>query len=145
MATFSLSIDRTSLSLPPLVLHGDRQAGWCLMPGWQMPGQQARIAYAASPYLHGDVATDWTWQQGVMSGDVLPVAEDRADLDAIVSELRTALGRLSYDVTVEWNGVSETWRCDPGSMSPSSLTWISIGRNEPVYSLSIPCYPLGVS
>jgi hypothetical protein len=142
--TFTASIDRSSLSLDPLVLNAGFEGVWGVLPGWQMPGRQARVTYASSPYLHGDVATHWTWQHGMMSGDVTPQVDTPADMHAAVDALVAAIGRLSYEVTTTWNGVPTVWRCDPGSLTPSAVDYVELRDNQPVYSLSIPCYPLPV-
>ena len=144
--SFDISLDRTSLSLAALVLHGDRQDGWCLMPGWQIPGLVPNNAYASSPNTHGAVATHATWQLGFMSGDVVLVgaanATDRANQ---VAELRVALSRLSFPLTQDWGSHSEEWTTQGFStITPSPLTYISVSRDEPVYSLTIPVYPLAV-
>ena len=145
-ADFDLSIDRTSLSLSALVLHGDRQDGWCLMPGWQVPALVPNNAYASSPNTHGAVATHATWQLGFMSGDVvLSGADNPADRANAIAELRAALSRLSFTITQDWGGQTETWTTQGYStITPSPLSYVSVTRDEPVYSLSIPVYPLAV-
>ena len=141
--TFDISLDRTSLSLAALVLHGERQDGWCLMPGRQMPAQVPQTLYASSPLTDGATATHSTWQLAFMSGDVVlsGAASSAARADAI-AELRAALSRLSFSLTATWGGVPEEWvtegRC---TMTPSPLTYLSVTREEPIYSLNLPVRP----
>jgi hypothetical protein len=146
MSNFDLSIDRSDMEgdLDPLVLHGDRQPGWCLMPGWQMPGEDVNIAWATSPTTEGAVATHATTQQAIMSGDVLWEADEGdgpTERAAAVAELKAALRRLSYTVTSDWNGVDDDWLCNRASIVPSPLDYLSVDRDMPIYSLTIPCYP----
>jgi hypothetical protein len=143
MSTFTVSIDRTDLSLSALVIQGNtRQAGWNAMPGWQIPDFMPVVETASSPYLHGSVATGWRYQDGILSGDVFPVVADAAALATAVAEMRAALGRLSYTVTTNVNGDVSVWSAQPGSMTRSPLDAIKVGRNEPVWSLTIPVYPI---
>lgn len=146
MATLIITIDRTSLSLTPLVLSGsDDGTTWGILPGFQMPGQIPRTIYADSPFLHGSVAVSSTWQQAFLAFDACPEVADATGLTAATAELRAALGQLAYTATVALNGAESTWECDPGSLTPAPVDRPEIVANRPVYAVSIPCYPLPVT
>lgn len=139
----TIAIGRSGLSLADLVLSGTTDAEtWGILPGFTLPGQIANIAYAESPWLHGSVATHATWQQAVLSFDAMPNVDSGAGLDAAVAELREALAQFSYVVTVTLNSVSSEWSCDMGSLSPSPLDFPEVDANRPIFSVSIPCYPV---
>ena len=77
--TFDVTIDRTSLTLDPLELHGTaEQAGWCLMPDVQIPGAEAEIRTVGSDWLDGTPAASFTYRDGIFSASVFPVADDAA-------------------------------------------------------------------
>jgi alpha-D-ribose 1-methylphosphonate 5-phosphate C-P lyase len=141
MSEFTLSIDRSDMAgdLDPLVIHGTRETGWCVMPGWQLPGEDVNVTHATSPVTDGGVATHATAAVAIMSGDVLLNVDDAADRTAAVAELKAALRRLAYTVTVTWNGVDEDWLCNRASIVPSPLDYISVDRDMPIYTLTIPC------
>lgn len=145
MPNFDITIDRTGMDPSTgLVLSGVRQAGWCLMPGWQLPAQIAQTRYVTSDVLHGDTPVSSTWLHTAMSGDVLLEAEDAGERAAAIAELQEALGRVTFAATVNWNGDESVWRCDRGSMTPSAMDYLSVAREQPVYTLTIPCYPLPI-
>lgn len=139
----TIAIDRAGLSLADLVLSGTSDAEtWGILPGFTLPGQIANVVYAESPFLHGSVATHATWQQAVLSFDAMPSAADGAALSLAVEELREALAQFSYEVTVTLNSVDYVWTCDMGSLSPSPLDFPEVDANRPIFSVSIPCYPV---
>jgi hypothetical protein len=44
---------------------------------------------------------------------------------------------------VTWNSHDEDWVTEgAASITPSPLTWLSVSRDEPVFSISIPVRPL---
>ena len=141
---FTLSIDRTSLSLTPLVLSGvDDASVWGVLAGWQMPGKDAVVIRASSPLTHGSTPTHWKWQDAVMSGEVAAQAASTGALAAAIADLEAAIGRLEYDVEVTRNGVPwGTWRCGPGSLTPSPLDYVNLRDDQQAFSLTIPCFPV---
>jgi hypothetical protein len=143
MPTLTISLDRTSLSLSPLVLSGVTDTNvWGILPGFQLPGQVPRVTYAESPFVHGAVAVGSTYQQAVLGFSVFPRVADAAALSTAVAGLRAALGQFAYTATVAWNGDTSTWECDPGSLTPQPVDLPELRANAPVYEVSIPCYPI---
>lgn len=143
MVDLTISIDQTDLSLDPLVLSGVTDANtWGILPGFTMPGLVARNVEAESPFLHGSVVVRSTWQKAFFNLDVFPRVTTGAELATAYGELVAASGQFSYDATVTLNGVASVWRCDCASISPSPLDYPELVTNAPVYSLSIPVYPI---
>ena len=114
--------------------------------GYQEPGSLARIQYAeASPWLHGQTALSWAYDQTLLQFSVCPFgAASESEADELIGALRAALSRLSYSTTVARNGVSQTWTCDPGSVvSAAARTRINMDRpNVTEWNVTIPCYPV---
>jgi hypothetical protein len=123
-----------------LTLHGDRQPGLCLMPNFTLPSQVPAMTFADSDSLDGEVPTSDRLTNSSFSGDVLPVAADLADLRSLVADLRAAISPRTFTVSVPW--LDETYTCYRGSLSISPITWLTVARNEPVFSLTIPCHPV---
>ena len=145
MGTLTVSVDRTDLSLSPLVFSAsDDGTPWGILPGYQMPGLVPQVRTAASDFTHGEVATSWKWTQARIAFDAFPDAASGAALLAAVDEVRAALGRLSYSVTTTWNGSALTWAAMPGACEPSGVDAPELDANQPVYSITIPVYPVGV-
>lgn len=144
MGTLTVSIDRTSLSLDPLVLSGSEDGTtWGIVSDtFQMPMKQARIAYVDSPFQHGSTAVGWSWQQGLISFDASPEVASEVALANALAELEAALGRLSYEVTTTVNGQADVWRCDPGSLASEGRGLIDLDDHAPAYTVTIPCYPV---
>jgi hypothetical protein len=145
--TLTVTIDRTSLSLSPLVLSGSDDANDLGITAFQRPGRLARIKYMPdSDDVHGSEAVSMAWQQAVLGFTwVSDRAEDEADVQAARQELEAALGQFSYTVTTqEGDAAAETWQADPGSMqlaaggrTTSDLEW-----HNPQWSVTIPVYPI---
>ena len=143
MATLSISIDRTSLGLGPLVFSGNDDANvWGILPGYQQPGLEPETRVATSPFTHGEVATRFKWRQAMHQFDAFPSVASAAAMTTAENEVRAALGRLSYTVTVNNNGQVTTWDAQPGSFVPSPIDWPELDGLYPAYSITIPCYPI---
>lgn len=145
MSTFTITIDRTSLALEPLVLHGD-SAGEVGVVSYTEPAMQARITYAPdSPHMAGSVPLAATWQQTVLGFDfVTDRAATEAESRAQVAEILQAIGQFRYDTTVVVDGATpETWRCDMGSMVPAGPRGLTdLQNHNPVWQASLPCNPI---
>lgn len=148
VATMTVTIDRSGMAGSPadLVLSGKISDGTALgLLDYQEPALQPRIRYApSSDYVHGDLPLAWSWQQSVMSFAVMPInPANETAAQAALDDLTAAISRLTYAVTVVKSGVTEVWTCNAGSMSPAgSRTRLNLTRNIPVWSVSLPCYPV---
>ena len=143
MGTLTISVDRTSLSLGPLVFSANDDANvWGIMPGYQQPGLVPETRVASSPLTHGEVATRFKWQQALHQFDAFPNVASAAALTAAKAEVRAALGRLSYSVTVTENGQATIWDCQPGSFMPSPIDYPELDALHPAFAITIPCHPI---
>lgn len=141
MATLTISLDRTSLSLSPLVLSGIEDANvWGIAPGFTPPMEIPRVRYAGSAWGR-DVATGFNWQQGIIVCDVFPRVADTAALNAEVAALKAALAQIAYQATIARNGVATVWDCSPSGLAPAAIDLYELEANEDGYALNIPCYP----
>jgi hypothetical protein len=140
-----ISIDRSSLSLTPLVIKSDRTTGLTLV-SYREPAMQPRIKYApTSDWQHGDLALGFTYQQVVLSFQVAArTAASEAVARSAIAELVAALGRLSYLVTVTLAGApAETWTCDPGAVvAVDDRQYADLAHHDPAWQISIPAYPV---
>lgn len=139
----TISIDRASLGLAPLVLSGrDDGTTWGLV-GYSEPAWQARIGYATdSPYVAGSAATSATWQQSILGFDAAPDVHSELELRVAIAELRVALSQFTYPTTVSLLDFSETWRCDMGSISATPRDYTDLANFDPVFSVTIPVQPI---
>lgn len=146
MTSLTITIDRSSLGLPPLVLLGHGNEPGLAVSDYTEPAMQARVTYAPdSAYVHGSVATSAVWQQALMSFVVFPdQSVNETQARAWMAELAVALMRLAYQVRVEVNGApAETWRCDAGALVPAGArTRPDLEDSNPQWAVTIPCYPI---
>jgi hypothetical protein len=145
--SLTIAIDRTGMTpSTDLVLSGDDDSNvWGVLPGWQIPGKQPEIQLASSPRTHGGVVKQWKWLDGIMSGHLAATPDTPAELQEAIDELEAALGRSAYDITVTKNGIGRLWRCQPGTVNPSTIDYEQLAHNQHPYSISIPCYPIATA
>lgn len=144
--SLTISIDRTSLSLSPLILTGhDDPTRVMSVADYMEPALQARINYAPTGDGHGDMPLGWSWQESLLNFSVfLENAASESAARAAVATVVAAVSRLSYTATVTVNGASpETWTCRPGSVVPAGdRTTSDLRTHANVWAVSIPVYPV---
>jgi hypothetical protein len=144
--SLTISIDRTSMSLPALLLTGhDDPARLMSVASYREPSMQPRITYAPTGDAHGDMPLGWSYQETVIAFNVFcerPATE--ADARSAIAEVAAALGRLNYTMTITVNGAApETWTCRPGSIQAADdRTSTDMGTHENVWGVAIPAYPI---
>lgn len=145
-STLTISIDRTSMSLSPLLLTGhDNPARLLSVSGYREPAMQARINYAPTGDSHGDIPLGWSYQQSLIGFNVFDeLGDTEADARAAIAELSAALGRLTYTVTITVGDADpETWTCNPGSIAPADdRTTTDLQTHANVWAVTIPAYPI---
>lgn len=148
MSTTLITIDRTSLTLDPLVLSADADGTPLGVTGFAPPGKVARITYAPDhPDMDGSVALSATWQQALLGFNVVTdQAPDEATVAAQIAELTAALSQFSYLVTTQvGNAPAEVWSAQRGSIALASSdgrAFMDLRDHNPVYSVTIPVYPI---
>lgn len=118
MITLSLTIDRTQLELDPLVITNDphNPAVPFHLPedGITRPQPQFRVVYAPdSSFYPGDLALGAVLDGMVLSLRIYARGADAADLKANKAVLEAALAQWAYEVTVDENGATYSYRADP--------------------------------
>lgn len=115
--TVSVTLDRTSLSLAPLVITGSAPAGdgfFLTMGGLAEPAFDVRATYAPdSAYVAGSQLL-----AAVLTASTLPLgigvkATTHAGLDTLKTELSNATWQFDYEVTLDVEGVTTTWDAGP--------------------------------
>jgi hypothetical protein len=141
-----ISIDRTSLSLSPLVLAGHDVTRALSVSDYQEPAMQPRIQYApSSDDVSGEMPLGWVWQDSILGFSVFAEdADTESDLRGRIAELTAAVARLSYETTVTVNDADpEVWSCRPGSVTPvGGRTSADLQDHTSVWSVAIPVYPI---
>ncbi len=145
--TFTISIDRTSMSLAALTFSGTPGVGelGIVRDSYQEPQLQPRLRTVGADDIHGERTQAWKWQQTILAFDVVTDASaTEAESRALVAEIRAAVSRLSYAVTVTVNGATaEVWACTVGSANyRDARMYADLVDHNPVVSVSIPCHPV---
>lgn len=145
--TLTISIDRSALTLSPLVLKGHPATDLTLgVTDYTEPAMQARIAYApTSAYLHGETPLGWSYQETMLNFSVATFNQaTEAASRGLVAELLAAITQFSYVTTVTVDGApAEGWRCRPGSLVPvGRRSMADIAHHIPEWAVSLPCHPV---
>lgn len=146
MSTLTISIDRTSLALVPLVMSAANDGTPLGITDYAEPAILPRITYAPdSAYEHGSMPLARVWQDTIVGFEVttdLAVTEAAARL--LVAELRQAVSQFAFTVTVTVDGApAETWTCHTGTVQPvGSRTFSNIENHDPTWSVTIPAHPV---
>jgi len=146
--TLTISIDRTSLALTPLVMNGhkDPDPSPLGITTYAEPAMQARLAYApTSAYIHGEAPLGWAWQETMLNFGVATFGQTTENASRLLlAELRDAITQFSYVVTVTVDDATpEAWTCRPGSLMPSGdRSVIDVTHHIPSWSVSLPAHPV---
>jgi hypothetical protein len=110
----SVSIDRPSLSLPPLVISQDFTAGLYLPEdGAVWPNFETRRTYASdSAYVSGRMLLAAVQGAAELPLTIYAKAASGAALEASKAELEAALGQWSYALTLTVDSVAHVYRAE---------------------------------
>lgn len=146
MIASSLSIDRTSLSLAPLLLTNNPfDANPYTFPedGLAQPNFTMRLRYAPdSNFVAGRLALG-----SVLDGSTMPLivaarGTSTADLEAVKDALEAALAQMTYSVTMTVDGVTVgTWPADPTTVWWGTVDHGAAVAHLAIGSISIPVNP----
>lgn len=147
--TLTVSIDRTSLALSPLVFSGSLDANLYGLTAYQAPAYLMRVGYAPdSADAHGSVPLSAAYQQAILSFTWM---RDAAASESVVQsardEVRAALAQFSYPVTTQVSGApAEVWSANPGSLTPPARSYLNLLQPSMAeFVVSIPVYPIAGS
>ena len=103
----SLTIDRTSLALAPLVITGDPAGPRWLNPDVKRPAFDYRRGYAPpSAWMPGQTLTSAVLDASEVPATIYHRADTTAALKALEDETTAALGQWSYGLTLVVDGVT---------------------------------------
>jgi hypothetical protein len=117
----SVSIDRTSLGLGPLVIHSTEDDGPLVFTedGYAEPAFETVVTFAPdSAWVNGSLPLSSRVGEGTWTLAIYVLASSIADFDTKAAELTTALGRLSFPVSRTLKGQVKSW-----TATASSPTW----------------------
>ena len=146
MVDLTVSIDRTSLSLPPLVLSND-PTGVYVIPEDALvePEFDERASFADdSPHVAGSLLTQSVLGLGSWACSPLNVhGADPADLKANKRALEAALRQFRFEATITIVGAPDTYSCIRGKVSWGTVDSGVTRANMARASITVPCQPLG--
>lgn len=96
------------------------------------------------PYLNGETALSFRRPNTLANATIAPFgAANESEAEALIAALTDEISRLGYTLMRERNGVTKTYRCDAGSLTPNGATTkLTVDRpHVAVWDLSIPCSP----
>lgn len=143
-APWSVTFDRTSLSLSPLVIDNDPFTGNFHLPedGTERPGRKIRRTYApTSAYVAGSYLLAAVEDSGTLPLSIYVHGTDATDLEAAIDELEAAVTQFAYTVTVTVDGVARSFNADPELPSWGVLDSGMVGAHLARASIVIPINP----
>lgn len=143
-STASVTIARTALSLPDLVIN-DTSSTYRLTPdGLGEPGMTWRLtAMPDSADTHGTEYIAGALEQTSLPLKVLVMGADAAAVRTARNALTAALSQWDYTIAVVVDGQSATWSCAPGSWSlADGVQYAMVAAQLEVMTISVPVYPI---
>lgn len=144
--TLTISIDRTGMpgDPNPLVFTAiddpDRPLG---INDYVQPATQSQIVAIRDDHLHGEKPLRWSYGQAMLQWNTFPVAATETVAQALLVEIRAALGRLRYEITTQVSGApAETWTSYAGSVVPTGRTLENLTHHDPIWAITVPCHPI---
>lgn len=123
MSGASVSIDRTSLELDPLVIADDGAVFRLTEDGVGQVVQSVRVTTAPdSGGVDGSEIVEFSREATSLPVQFHIFGTSAADLAAKVAEVETALYRLAYPVTRSVGGAARTWYGGPCALVPIRAT-----------------------
>ncbi|HWU23093.1 MAG TPA: hypothetical protein VN088_16265 [Nocardioides sp.] len=137
----SVTIDRSALSLPSLIIGGTQtsQGIYLASDGLTAVSRTFSRLIAQSPDFHGGVAYSATLEPSALPMHVYAASSTTAGVKALLDSLTQAVqAQWSYDVTVAVDGTTQTWSCSPGDVTPDPWTAPFVDAHVLGISLSLP-------
>ena len=143
--TVTVSVDRTSMILGPLVFSGTPGDGQYGLSEYQEPTVTPTIRYATpSDFENDDDALGFRLGESILGWSFFTDgAASEQESRNLVAAVRYALLRISYEVTVTIDGSTpEVWTCKPGVVTPAKRTYADLVAYNPVFQVTVPCHPV---
>lgn len=145
MTVSTISIDRTSLALAPLVIYGAKASGpiWFRSGDLTAPDWTFRTNYAPdSDWVPGRIPLSAVMDQAALVGVfTLGPAASGSDLATLRSTLEAALGQFQYDLTLTIGGVAEVWTAQASAVQYGDLAMRTSPNFTDFAAISIPVNP----
>lgn len=145
----SVSIQRSSIGLSPLVIATDGSAPYSITEGGLgRPAVTARTTYAGeSNYVHGQTPVAVVRENSSLPLTVLIQGDSGAEVAQAAADLDEALWQFAYEVTVTEGTVTTTWLCSPASYGIDNgiVASHNVDEHYEVWAITIPVYPIPVA
>lgn len=145
-----VEIDRTGLTLEPLLITGDPignpdEPFFFPPDGVQLPDFAMRSVYAPpSAWTPGQLLLAATLDSASLGLSVMVRASSDATLATLKSELETAVSQFSYTVTLTQGAAVQSWSADATWPAWGPLDFGLASNYMAQAGLSIPVNPIGV-
>lgn len=137
--SFTLTIDRTSLSLAPLVLSASPGVSALGIVSYREPSRERQNVYADGSSYAPRALLASVPSPPFHALTLVPQVASQAAEDAALAELEAAISQFAYQVTDNRNGQPRVWDCDPGSMAlVNDRSRIDLAYLKPVWAVTIP-------
>lgn len=142
--TLTITISQTG---DDLVLSGTPNVGDLGVTRYSPPALQSRLVYMPdSASVDGSEATAASWQQALLTFDWVPdTATDEGDVAASYADVVAAIAQFEFTVTTQVSdAAAEVWSANRGSivLAGGSRDYTSLVNKNPVYTVTIPVYPI---
>lgn len=145
--TLTISIDRTGMVGSPAALDfsatpGDGERG---IVNYVDPRLVPQLQTLSADDIHGERLQSWKWQAAILGFDVvLDAAASEDEVTSLVDEIREAVSRMSFSVTVvKDGGTPQVWSCYVGQVNfKDARTRQNLTDHNPVIEVLIPCHPV---
>jgi hypothetical protein len=141
--TLTISIDRTDMSLTPLVMSADTSADAIGIASYTEPALLVEISYGdASGNYDGEYPLRWRRPNTFHRFDVITdLATTEAFSQAAMLALVAATSRLRYLTTVTIGNSVKVWTCFPASFSAPERTLNDVRDHDVLWTVTLPCHP----
>jgi hypothetical protein len=143
--TLTITIDRTSLGLTPLVLSGASDGVALGIVSYQEPADIPRYLWAPdSVNVEGSELISASSEQANLGFDwVSDAAANEAAVASAKAEVLAAVRQFSFQVTTQVSDApAEVWAANRGAQTPSPRTYEDLANHNPVFAVTIPVYPI---
>lgn len=138
--TLTFTIDRTSLSLSPLVLSAASGVSTLGIVSYREPARDRDNTVAGGSSFAPPALLATMPAPSFHTLLLVPQVASQSAEDTALAALYAALGQFTYTVTDARNGSSRTWTAQPGSLSPTNdRSRIDLAYFKPLWAVTIPC------
>jgi hypothetical protein len=140
MATLSVTLSRTALTLPDL----DISIGLYRVEedGIDEPDRIWQKEYARSTRFHGAELTGASLEQSSLPISGFVLGSTAVELKNAVTALEEALGQWTFETTVTLDGLADVWQCDPADLRTGPIRHGEQAALLRKFAVTIPVYPI---